>query len=134
MADEKKKGAASLYDNERSMKRETPKERDKEAAATAESDMERGDKPKADKSMKPVEKASDKFLEELRGLHKMHEAERRDAHGNHKEVLRQMQSRHEKAFAQLIEKHHAPGEGNANEADGGESMPGGMAVVDGVEA
>lgn len=132
MADDKKKGAASLYDNSPSMKR-----REKESAATAEADMEKGDKPKADskaadKGIDKLESASEKFLKAIGEVRKRHESERRDFHGNHREMLRSMAARHDKEIGMLIEQH-SPREGNANEADGGTSMPGGAAVVDGME-
>lgn len=133
--DEKKpRGAKALYDNPRSG---GDKGRDREAAATAEADVEAGDEPKADKKadgeVKTVEKASDKFLKAIGEVRKRHESERRDFHGTHREQLRQMAARHDKELGALIETH-SPAEGNANDVDGGESMPGGAAVVDGAEA
>lgn len=132
MADDKKKGASALYDNSPTMKK-----REKESAATAEADMEAGDKPKADtkaadKGMDKLESASEKFLKAIKEVRSRHESERKDFHGNMRESLRQMALRHDKEIGGLIEQH-SPREGNANEADGGTSMPGGAAVVDGME-
>lgn len=105
---------------------------DKEAAATAEADMARGDKPRADKEA-PKSNSADMLLSDLRDMHKRHEGERKDTHNNHREMMRQMSARHEKEISAMMEKFHPAVEGNANEADGGKSAPGGMAVVDGME-
>ena len=92
MADDTKKGAEALYDNESSPKRES-------APATETAAEPKGEK----KAVSEVKKSSDKFLEAIKGLHKSHEAERRDFHGNMREQFRTMASRHEKAFRDMLD-------------------------------
>lgn len=85
---------------------------DKEAAATAEADMEAGDKPRADSEAKPkggeaaavakVESLSEKFLKASKDMRGRHETERRDFHGTIKNQLRDMATRHEEEIAALL--------------------------------
>lgn len=116
-----KKGAAALYDNERSQtatdrkderkgeeKAMEAKAKDKADERAGEAKMESRKEKDAADERKGEEKAADakpadKMLEAMKALHKQHEAERRDHHGNHREALRQMASRHEKSFRDLVD-------------------------------
>lgn len=84
--------------NDRTAEREGMEKRDEREAKDRRDESE-GES----KAMDRTKKASDKFIEAMKGLHKQHETERRDYHGNHREALRQMASRHEKAFRDLVE-------------------------------
>lgn len=117
--------ASALYDNPRS-------KGDKEAAATAEADMEKGDRPKADsaaeeatetkaesgedKGISMMRDHMEKAMDGLKAMMKAHESERRDMHGNHREAMRQMHARHEKQMRDHMEQAMSAASGGAAEA------------------
>ena len=111
-----------LYDNERSQsdedksderagedrmedrkKKDSADERAGEKKAEDRKETDSADERAGEEKMETAKKASDKFLDAMKALHKQHEMERRDHHGNHREALRQMAARHEKSFRDLVD-------------------------------
>lgn len=97
MADEKPKDRASKLYDAGSKKKPSEDAMPAQEAAPVEAASS------ADKDIKPVEKASEKFLGALEKLRKLQEKERGDHHTAHREAIRTMGKRHDDAIKQLFD-------------------------------